>query len=65
MGYAVALGAVVLPPANLPAIAVVWKTNPFAGKFNPGTKIGSSIFIEKTKGLKEELQLDLTKSNIG
>ena len=58
-------GASPVPPA--PAITavppVVWKTNPFTGKFNPGTKLGHSIFLEKTKGLKEEDRLDLTKSN--
>ncbi len=43
------------PPPNPPAIAEVWETNPFPAKFNTGTKIGHYIFIEKTKGLKEEL----------
>ena len=45
------------------AAPVIWKTNPFAGNFNPGTKIGHSIFLEKTKGLKEEDRYDLTKTN--
>ena len=28
----------------------IWKTTFFSGNFNPGTKLGNSIFLEKTKG---------------
>ena len=46
-----------------PAVEEVWKTTPFSGDFNPGTKLGNSIFIEKAKGLPESVRLDLTKNN--
>ena len=46
-----------------PVVEEVWKTTPFSGNFNPGTKLGNSIFIEKTKGLHESVRLDLTKKN--
>ncbi len=46
-----------------PVIAEVWKTNPYSGNFNPGTKLGQTIFAEKTKGLAEDKRLDLTKGN--
>lgn len=55
-------GAPIVPPVAAIS-AEVFKTNPYAGKFNPGTKIGHEIFKEKTKGLKLEDRLDLTKSN--
>ena len=42
-------GAPAVPPA--PVVEEVWKTTPFSGDFNPGTKLGNSIFIEKTKGI--------------
>ena len=48
-----------VPPA--PVVEEVWKTTPFSGNFNPGTKLGNSIFIEKTKGLPESERPDLTK----
>jgi len=51
----------VAPPA--PVVAEVWKRNPYSGDFNPGTKLGNSTFIEKTKGLPEADRLDLTKRN--
>ena len=41
----------------------VWKATPFSGDFNPGTKLGNSIFLEKTKGLAEADRLDLNKAN--
>ena len=41
----------------------VWKTTPFSGDFNPGTKLGSSIFLEKTKILAEADCLALNKAN--
>ena len=41
----------------------VWKTTPYSGDFNPGTKHGNTIFTEKTKGLPEASRLDLTKKN--
>ena len=50
-----------VPPA--PVVKEVWKTTPFSGDFNPGTKLGNIIFIEKTKGLPESVILDLTKNN--
>jgi hypothetical protein len=53
-------------PVLLPVVATmteVWKTNPFAGDFNPGTKVGHQIFTEKTKGLPEADRLALTKAN--
>ena len=50
-----------VPPA--PVVEEVWKTTPFSGDFNPGTKLGNIIFIEKTKGLPESVRLDLTKKN--
>ena len=42
-------GAPAVPAA--PAVEEVCKTTPFSGDFNPGTKLGNSIFIEKTKVL--------------
>jgi len=59
-----ALPAVILPPAPpIMAATVEWKTDPFQGKFNPGTKSGQAIFLEKTKGLAEKDRLELSKSN--
>ena len=44
--------AALVAPAPAPVVAPeVWKTTPFSGDFNPGTKLGNSIFLEKTKGL--------------
>ena len=42
-------GAPAVPAA--PVVKEVWKNTPFYGDFNPGTKLGNSIFIEKTKVL--------------
>ena len=42
-------------------VAEIWTTNPFCGDFNPGTKQGHSIFVEKTKGLATADRLDLSK----
>ena len=50
-----------VPPA--PVVEEVCKTTPFTGDLNPGTKLGNSIFIKKTKGLPESVRLDLTKNN--
>ena len=50
-----------VPPA--PIVEEVWKTTPFSGDLNPGTKLRNRIFIEKTKGLPESVRLDLTKNN--
>ena len=47
--------------ATPPAHAEVWTTNHFCGDFNPGTKQGHSIFVEKTKGLATADRLDLSK----
>ena len=52
-----------VPPVVVTTPAVVWKTTPFSGDFNPGTKLGNSIYLEKTKGLKESDRLDLNKRN--
>ena len=52
-----------VPPPITVTMTEVWKTNPFAGDFNPGTKIGHQIFTEKTKGLPEADRLALTKAN--
>ena len=41
----------------------VWITTPFSGNFNPGTKLGNTVFLEKTKGLAEVNRLDLNKAN--
>ena len=46
-----------------PVVQEIWKTNPYSGDFNPGTKLGQTIFAEKLKGLAEEKHLDLTKGN--
>ena len=54
-------GAPAFPP--VPVVGEVWKTTHFSGNFNPGTKLGNSIFIKKTKGLHESVRLDLTKKN--
>ena len=43
--------------------AIEWKTDPCHGNFTPGTKLGQSIFQEKTKGLPENSRLELSKSN--
>lgn len=40
-----------------------WKTNPFHGNFNPGTKTGQQIFLEKTKGNADGTRYSLTKDN--
>ena len=50
-------------PIMAAAANVEWKTDPCHGNFNPGTKIGQSIFQEKTKGLPEASRLELSKSN--
>ena len=42
----------------------VWKTAPFSGDFNPGTKLGNSFFLEMTKGLAKADRLDLNKENL-
>ena len=42
-----------------------WKTDPLHGNFNPGTKLGHQIFLEKTKGLPESDRLELSKENAG
>ncbi len=42
------------------APAIEWKMNPFNGGFNPGTKIGQVIFLEKTKGHPDGKQFDLS-----
>ena len=52
---------VVNPPSQI--MAEVWKTNPFKGDFNPGTKAGQQIFVEKTKGLPEADRMALSKAN--
>ena len=56
-------GAPAVPLAHPPdpVVEEVWKTTPFSGDFNPGTKLGNRIFIEKTKGLPESERPDLTK----
>ena len=54
-------GAPAVTPA--PVVEEVWKTTPISFDFNSGTKLGNSIFIEKTKGLPESVRLDLTKNN--
>ena len=41
----------------------VWKSNPLQGDFNPGTKLGKDIFLEKSKGLPENERFDLTRAN--
>ena len=41
----------------------VWKTTPFSGDLNLGTKLGNSIFLEKTKWLAESDSLNLNKAN--
>ena len=41
----------------------VWKMTPFSGNFNPGTKLGNSIFLKKTKGLAEADRLELNKAS--
>ena len=57
---------VIAPPAH-PTMAtaptIEWKTDPFQGKFNPGTKTGHQIFLEKTKGLAKKDKLELLKTN--
>ena len=54
-------GAPAVSPASV--VEEVWKMTHFSGDFNPGTKLGNIIFIEKTKGLPESVRLDLTKKN--
>ena len=58
-------GAPAVPLAHPPAPVVkeVWKTTPFSGNFNPGTKLGNIIFIKNTPGLPESVRLYLTKKN--
>ena len=56
--------AAAVAPVAVPFVATeVWKTTPFSGDFNPGSKLGNSIFLEKTKGLPEADRMDLTKKN--
>ncbi len=58
-GAAAAAGAgVAVAPAP-----EIWKTNPYSGDFNPGTKLGQTIFAQKTKGLPEADRFDLKKAN--
>ena len=55
----------IVPPA-IPIMVdpvIEWKTDPFQGKFNPGTKTGHQIFLEKTKGLAEKDKHELSKTN--
>ena len=40
-----------------------WKTDPFHGNFNPATKLGHQIYLEKTKGLPASERLELSKGN--
>ena len=40
-----------------------WKVNPTHGDFNPGTKLGTIIFQEKTQGLPSSERFDLEKKN--
>ena len=48
-----------------PALATEWKTNPFHGNFNPGTRPVQQIFLEKrTDGLADGTRFDLTKDNL-
>ena len=54
-------GAPAVPPAHV--VEEVWKTTPFSGDFNPGSKPGNSIFIEQTKGLHESVRLDIYNTN--
>ena len=53
----------IVPPAPAIMATIKWKTDPFQGKFNPGTKTGQAIFLEKTKGLAKKDRLELSKSN--
>jgi len=55
------------PPPVIMANATpeVWKSNPLQGDFNPGTKLGKDIFLEKSKGLPEADRFDLTQENAG
>ena len=41
----------------------VWKSDPLQGDFNPGSKLGKDIFLEKTKGLPESERIPWTKAN--
>ena len=56
-------GAPAVPLARPPAPVVeeVWKMPRLSVDFNPGTKLGNRISIEKTKGLPESERLDLRK----
>ena len=40
-----------------------YNENPLRANFNPGTQAGQKIFLEKTRGPKDELRLDLTATN--
>ena len=42
----------------------VWERTPLPGNFNPGTKLGNSIYLEKTKILSEADYHDLNKANL-
>ncbi len=42
---------------------IEWKTNPFNGNFNPGTKTGQVIFLKKTKGLPDGKRFKLSKEH--
>ena len=48
-----------------PIMAAVteWKTDPLHGNFNPTTKLGHQIYLEKTKGLPASECLELLKGN--
>ena len=41
----------------------IWKSNPLQGDFNPGSKIGKDIFIEKSKGLADDKRIEWKKSS--
>ncbi len=49
---------------NSNQMADKWKSNPLQGNFNPGSKIGMDIFLEKNKVLPENQRLDLTRTNV-
>ena len=63
IAMAVAAPAPAATGAGTTVATEVWKTTPYSGNFNPGTKHGNTIFVEKTKSLSEANWLDLTKKN--
>ena len=46
------LGGAPVPP---PAAPIIWKTTPFLGDYNPGTKLSQDIFHRKQRDSMKQI----------